>query len=67
MSEGGGMGEEFPPQEPISYLVTYELFETLMYCILPQPLKPKLIYANKHSRFDTTTVEVIRFGNVVSF
>ncbi len=41
MAKGG-----IPPQAPISYLVTYELFETLMYCVPPpsQPLKPKLIY-----------------------
>ncbi len=37
MSEGRGMGGgNFPsPQAPISYLVTYELFETLMYCVPP--------------------------------
>ncbi len=38
------MGGEFPPQPPISYLVTYELFETLMYCVPPQALKPVATY-----------------------
>ena len=35
MSEGGGDGGGIPPQEPISYLVTYKLFESLMYCVPP--------------------------------
>ncbi len=37
MSVGWGMGGGIspPPQAPISYLVTYELFETLMYCVPP--------------------------------
>ncbi len=34
MSQGGGIGG-IPPQQPISYLVTYELFETLMYSTVP--------------------------------
>ncbi len=32
---GGGMGGGIPPQEPISYLVTYKLFESVMYCVPP--------------------------------
>ncbi len=36
--QGGGIGGDFPPpQPPISYLVTYKLFETLMYCVSPPP------------------------------
>ena len=37
---GGGMGEvggEFPPQAPISYLVKYELFGTLIYGCTEKP------------------------------
>ncbi len=36
MSTEGGDGGD-PPQAPISYLVTNELFETLMYCDTPHP------------------------------
>ena len=36
--EGGGGG--YPPQSPISYLVTYELFEALMYCDPPPSPQP---------------------------
>ncbi len=38
---GGGMGGNSPPQPPISYLVTYELFETLMYCVPPPSTKTR--------------------------
>ena len=31
----GGNGGGIPPQPPISYLVTYKLFETLIYCVSP--------------------------------
>ena len=42
MPRGGGGGEKFPL--PISYLVTCKLFETLMYCVPPNHLKPTDIY-----------------------
>ncbi len=32
---GGQRGGGIPLQPPISYLVTYKLFETLMYCVPP--------------------------------
>ncbi len=35
------MGGEFPPQPPISYLVTFELFEHLMYCVPPPSTKTR--------------------------
>ena len=34
------MGGGIPPQAPISYLVSYELFETLMYCDPPPSPQP---------------------------
>ncbi len=40
--EGGEGGD--PPQAPISYLVTYDLFETLMYCDPPQARNPTEMY-----------------------
>ncbi len=42
--EGGEGGD--PPQAPISYLVTYELFETLMYSTVtpPQARNPMDMY-----------------------
>ncbi len=44
--EGGGS-----PQAPISYLVTYELFETLMYCDPPpQARNPMEMYATGHRK-----------------
>ncbi len=33
---GQRRGGRIPPQPPISYLVTHELFETLMYCVPPK-------------------------------
>ncbi len=48
---GGGMGGEFPRQPPISYLVTYELFETLMYCVPPPSTKT-------HGHLWVTTVKI---------
>ena len=33
-------GGRDPPKAPISCLVTYELFETLMYCDPPKPANP---------------------------
>ncbi len=38
---GGEWGGNSPPQPPISYLVTYELFETLMYCVPPPSTKTR--------------------------
>ena len=35
----GEEGGEFPsPQPPISYVATYELFETLLHCVPPLPV-----------------------------
>ncbi len=41
MAKGEGWGGGLPPQPPISYLVTYELFETLMYCVPPPNTKTR--------------------------
>ena len=54
----GGRGGDPPPQAPISYLVTYELFETLMYCDpTPHARNPMGMYAPLPTADPTPTYE----------
>ena len=46
--KGGNRVGGFAPQPPISYLVTYELFENLMNCV---PLPPKSTKIRGYSNF----------------
>ena len=50
MLEGGeGEGGENSPLPTISYSVTYELFETLMFCVTP--ISPPSTQTHEHPKF----------------
>ena len=55
MVEGGEIKRESPQPPPVSFVVAFELFETLKYCVLPpqhfEALKPTTIYMRYDRRY----------------
>ncbi len=61
-SVGIPIDEPHPPPEPISYLVPYELFGTLIYCVSPhKTLNPTIIYG--YTFFPLIAVVVLPLRN----